>query len=262
MLIDHFAGSPFKVELEKDLSRKQQLLDVAIIRRGPGEMTRPLPDGLNDLAPHNLVTFKSHQEALDDWALKELTGYYVSYRKLVSGRAPLLPEDQFGLYAICARHPRDLFAQFPPDLIQAGVYDLKRGSDAFRIVVAGELPKVEQNALLHLFSAVPDRVEYGADHYQMQIADTSSIVKELFGEYQIEGLNMPYTMQDFQRYVARKYLNQLTAEERVEGLSAKDVMEQFSPDDLLSRLSTKQVEAFLKRRAGKPPSTKKKHRPD
>jgi hypothetical protein len=57
-----------------------------------------LPDGLEGLLSHNQITFKSHREALDAWAMKELVGNYVAYRKLVS-RAPsdLLAEDQFGL---------------------------------------------------------------------------------------------------------------------------------------------------------------------
>ena len=84
LLTDFFAGSPFVVELEKDLSMKKQLLDVVILRKGQGRFARRLPDGLDNLATHNLITFKSHQEALDDWALKELTGHYVNYRKQVS----------------------------------------------------------------------------------------------------------------------------------------------------------------------------------
>ena len=56
---------------KKDLSLKKQLLDV-------------MPEGLEELAAHNLITFKSHHEALNDWALKELTGHYVNYRKQVS----------------------------------------------------------------------------------------------------------------------------------------------------------------------------------
>src|SRR3954463_6850078 len=100
MLTDFFAGSPFEVELEKDLSRKKQLLDVVVVRRRPGTFAESLPDGLGDLAAHNLITFKSHQDSLDDWALKELTGHYVNYRKHVSpARGPLLPETEFRLYA-------------------------------------------------------------------------------------------------------------------------------------------------------------------
>lgn len=104
LLTDFFTDSPYVVELEKDLSLRKHLLDVVIIRKGEGSFTERLPDGLDDLAAHNLITFKSHQETLDDWALKELTGHYVNYRKQLCDRGqPLLPEDQFRLYAVCSR---------------------------------------------------------------------------------------------------------------------------------------------------------------
>src|SRR5713226_5360569 len=104
LLTDFFTGSPFVVELEKDLSIKKQLLDVVILRKDKGRFAERLPDGLDDLADHNLITFKSHQEALDDWALKELTGHYVNYRKqLAETDQPLLPETAFRLYAVCSR---------------------------------------------------------------------------------------------------------------------------------------------------------------
>jgi hypothetical protein len=64
LLTDFFTGSPFVVEVERDLSVQQQLLDAAIIRRGRGRFVGRLPDGMEDLRPHNLVTFKSHHEAL------------------------------------------------------------------------------------------------------------------------------------------------------------------------------------------------------
>src|SRR5262249_27511960 len=106
VLTDFFSGSPFVVELEKDLSLKKQLLDVIVLRKYPGAFPEPLPQGLEDLAVHNLITFKSHQETLDDWALKELTGHYVNYRKQVSpSLQQLLPEEEFRLYAVCARFP-------------------------------------------------------------------------------------------------------------------------------------------------------------
>src|ERR671939_1039087 len=82
LLTDFFTGSPFSVEIERDLSQQQQLLDVVIVRRGRGRFAGRLPDGLEGLAEHNLVSFKSHREALDAWAMKELLNYYVAYRKL------------------------------------------------------------------------------------------------------------------------------------------------------------------------------------
>src|SRR5262245_57027044 len=104
LLTDFFTDSPFVVEVERDLSVQQQLLDVVIVRRGRGRFAGRLPDGLDELRPHDLVTFKSHHEALDGWALKELTGADVAYRKLVSpSPSDLLPDEQFGLYAVAAR---------------------------------------------------------------------------------------------------------------------------------------------------------------
>jgi hypothetical protein len=65
LLTDFFTGSPFIVEIERDLSEQQQFLDVVILRRGRGQFVGQLPDGLDDLAAHNLISFKSHHEALD-----------------------------------------------------------------------------------------------------------------------------------------------------------------------------------------------------
>ena len=84
VLIDFFADSPFEVELEKDLSLRQQFLDVVVLRKRPGVLALPLLDGFENLGSHNLITFKSHREALVAWTMKELIGHSVSYRKLVS----------------------------------------------------------------------------------------------------------------------------------------------------------------------------------
>src|SRR3954470_15841737 len=101
LLTDFSSGSPFAVEVERDLSVQQQLLDVTIVRRGRGRFVGRLPDSLEGVRPQNLLTFKSHHEALDGWAMKELVGSDVAYRKLVSpSPSELLPEDQFGLYAV------------------------------------------------------------------------------------------------------------------------------------------------------------------
>src|SRR5262249_53995778 len=51
------------------LSQQQQLLDVVIPRRGNGRFDQHLPDGMDRLADFNLITFKSHREAPDDWSL-------------------------------------------------------------------------------------------------------------------------------------------------------------------------------------------------
>src|ERR1700722_14181872 len=82
LLTDFFTNSPFSVEIERDLSLQQQFLDVVVLRRGRGQLIGRLPDGLEDLLAHNLITFKSHWETLNAWAIKELISHYVTYRKL------------------------------------------------------------------------------------------------------------------------------------------------------------------------------------
>lgn len=65
-LVDFFRGLPVAVEFEKDLSLKQQLLDIVLIRKEAAPLPCRLPDGFADLAAHNLVSFKSYQEPLDE----------------------------------------------------------------------------------------------------------------------------------------------------------------------------------------------------
>src|SRR5262249_12261563 len=142
LLTDFFTGSPFVVDVERDLSVQEQRLDVTIVRQGRGRFAGRLPDGLQGLRPHNLMSFKSHHAALDTWAMKELVGADVAYRKLVSpSPSELLPEDQFGLYAVAARFPHNLSGQVPWQKVQTGVYDCRWGTDTIRVVVAGELPR-------------------------------------------------------------------------------------------------------------------------
>ena len=63
--------------------------------------------------------------------------------------------------------------------------------------MAADLPKTERNASLHLFSAVPDQVQYGAEHYHFQTSDMSTVINDLFIDYRREGLTMPYTVEDY-----------------------------------------------------------------
>ena len=76
-LTDYFTDTAYKVEPEKDLSVKQQFLDLLILRKDEGTLPEELADGLDDLGEHNLMTYKSHQEALNGWAMNEFTCHYV-----------------------------------------------------------------------------------------------------------------------------------------------------------------------------------------
>ncbi len=271
LLTDFFTDSPFRVEVERDLSVQQQLLDVTIIRRGRGRFVGRLPDDLAELRPHNLLTFKSRHEALDTWAIKELVGADVAYRKLVSP-APdeLLPEDRFGLYAVAARFPHNLSGQVPWQRVQAGVYDCRWGTDTIRVVVAGELPQEAHNAPLHLFSAAPEVVEFGGSSYQRRSEQTSRLLGQLFEKLRGEGFAVSFTMEDFNRQYVKEHFARLTPEERREALSSlppedrrevlralppeeqEELARSLPPERRLAGLSEEQIRQYLDRlRAGR-----------
>ncbi len=218
LLTDFFSGSPFVVDVERDLSVQQQFLDVTIVRRGRGRFVGRLPDGLEGLRPHNLMSFKSHHETLDDWAMKELVGADVAYRKLVSpSPSDLLPAEQFGLYAVAARSPHQLAQQVPWQKVQDGVYDCRWGTDTVRVLVAGELPREPHNAPLHLFSAQPELLDFGRNAYQRRSANTSALLGQLFGQLRAEGFTVSYTMPPERRLAG------MPPEERLAGLSAEQI---------------------------------------
>ena len=135
-----------------------------------------------------------------------------------------------------------------------------------RIIVVSELPRTENNALLHLLSASAEQVQYAEDHYEQHSSETSQLLAELFEGYEREGITMPYTMDDFRRDYTRKQLERLpvkerlrglSPEERLEGLSAEDLLRAVPPEDLLAGLSPEErlvglspevIAKYLKRR--------------
>jgi hypothetical protein len=252
LLTDFFSRSPFAVEVERDLSQQQQFLDVAIVRRGPGRFTDRLPDGLEDLAAFNLVTFKSHHEALDTRAIRELIAHFVAYQKLVSpSPSELLPDEQFRLYAICARFPHNLAGQVPWQERQAGVYDCQWGTDTVRAIVAGQLPRQAHNAPLHLFSASPDLAEFGRSAYRQRSEYTSKLLERLFERLREEGFAMTYTMEDFLHDYIKERFPRLTTQEQREALERlseeqrRQLLESLPPEQRLAGMTEEQIRRYL-----------------
>jgi hypothetical protein len=186
-----------------------------------------------------------------------LTGHYVNHRKHVSPKEALLPEDQFRLYAVCARFPHNLAQQVPWVQVQQGVYDVRRGTDVIRVLVLRELPQTEHNAMLHLFSASQEQVRYGAEHYSQRSDETSTLLNRLFEQYRKEGVQMPYTMEDFRRDYVKDHLKDLTLEERLAGLSPEERLAGLSPEERLAGLSPEEIAQILKRLKDIPPPAAK-----
>jgi hypothetical protein len=246
-LMDLFKGSNFEVELEKELSIKKQYLDVVIIRRVDGVPIVELPVGLDNLVEHNLLTYKSSQEPLDDWAVEELIGHYVNYRKLVSSSLDdLLPLQQFQLYAVSTRYPQKLLSKEKDfKKLSEGVFDLKWGNRLIRLLVLNQIPLEQHNALWLLFNGKPQSFYYGNQHYKWHDPRQKAVLNKIFELYQMEGAIMPYTLEDFEKDYTREHLHLLSPQERLKGLPSEERLKGLSLEEVLSKYPQEVVDAYL-----------------
>jgi len=255
LLLDElFRGSAWQVVIEMDLSRKVQKLDIVVVRRGDGPPPRELPDGFAPLADHNLITYKSLREPLDAWAIKELIGHSVNYRKQVSPSLDaLIPEESIGLFAVATRFPQKLAEQVKLERCGEGVYNLYWGTDRIRVLVLSEVPATERNAVWNLFSGDLGRIASAAHQFRRRKSELSTVLNQLFENYQQEGIPMPYTVEDFMRDVTLEHLDLLKADERLRGLSSDERLRGLSSDERLKGLSPEEIEAYLRKRRGGDP---------
>jgi hypothetical protein len=238
------SGTGLEVNPEKDLSVKQQLLDL-LLRRGPGPLPLPLPDGFDNLGDWNVVTFKSHQEALDGWALCELVGHYVNVRKQVSPSLKnLLPESAFRLYAVCVRLPHNLAQLVPLTRLQDGVYELQLVHLRIRIIVIQELPMQVQNAMLLLFSTRVEQVQYAREHYQPHTTEMTSLFYDLLKTVS-EDPDMSELLKKYARERMKELLRDTPPEERLEGLTPEQRLEGLTPEQRLKGLSREELRALV-----------------
>lgn len=246
-LSDLFAGTPWRVELEKELALRSQLLDIVIIEHGPGTAGAAgleLPDGLEGLRAHNLLTYKSQHEALDAWAIDELIGHYVNYRKLLSASRRLPAAETFQLYAVATRFPAKLAAGVPCiPTPREGVFDIPWGTRHVRLIVLGAIAKHPRNAPWELFSGDMDRLRHGVAHYRARTPQAAALLHELYLRYRLELPTMAYTLDDFARDSHRHVLEHLTPEER------RAFLRQMPPEerrDFLQHMSPEERRDFLR----------------
>src|SRR5262249_45555312 len=134
----------------------------------------------------------------------------------------LLPEEQFRLYADCARFPQQRASSGLLRSVSEGVYEVDALGRRFRIIVANQLPQQEHNALLHLFSTKAELLSYGVQHYRIRSEETSTLLLQLFQRYRQEGLTMPDILEEVYRETIEQLLKELPVEKRLEGLSPEE----------------------------------------
>jgi Mg/Co/Ni transporter MgtE len=125
------------------------------------------------------------------------------------------------------------------------------------------------------FSASADKVGYGADQYRQRSDDTNTLLRDLLGNYQGEGIAMSYTMADYRREKATEYFKNLTPEARrkalqslteeeqretLRGLAPKERLAGLAPKERLAGLSPEEIANYLKELQSKRPARKGKPR--
>jgi hypothetical protein len=255
-LADVVTGLPYRVVQELELARITQRLDVALIclieaHGGARVALWPdLPDGLGDLSEHNLLTYKSLHESLSCSAMCELVSHGVLYAKQEWGddwQTALLDPARLKLLAVTTHRPAWLQPDQEPGqtCLMPGVYEVRFLRLTIRVIVPREVAQTPKNALWHLLSADPERVRYGTEHYHLHDTTLYNILNDLKETYALEGVEMPYTIEDYKREVARELLKEMSPRERLEGLSLRERLEGLSPRDLLQILPPEEIQAYL-----------------
>jgi len=251
VLCDLFEGSSYTVELEKELSLKQQFLDVVIIQQTESQILLPtkLPDGLDNLRAHNLLTFKSHQESLNREAIFELYGHFVNYCKQAADQGIMVNFDNCQLYAVTARMPEKLFSQGQFQQVAKGVYDYAVLECNTRILVTSAMGNAAHNAIWQLFSGNEAGFTQGVRHYGVNNLSCSELMRQLFRYYQQEELfPMAYSFEQFKKDLHEETLRSLTERERIQAMQMLPVekrLEGIPAEQRLAGLSAEEVKKLL-----------------
>ena len=246
MLMDYFSNRGFHVELEKDLSRKQQYLDVVILEQKDEKPDLSgICDGFDNLSSHNLLSYKSKRQSLNVWALEELIGHYVNYRKII-GTGETKGES-VQLYAVSTRYPKGLLSEIPAKTIKPGVWELRVLSRNIRILVLSRLPLAQKNAVLAFFSFDPEKIRFALDHYRWRMDDGSPVINQLLQKYSLEGINMPYTMEQFRKEYIKAHLKELDPEEVLSKFGPAERLKGLEPAERLKGLKMEEIETYLEK---------------
>jgi len=255
LLMDYLSNRGFSVELEKDLSLKQQYLDVVIIKQEDNEADLlGICDGFDNLASHNLLSYKSKGEALNFWAIEELIGHYVNYRKVIGRR--IVKGEDIRLYAVSTRYPVKLLSGVSTKKVIQGVYEIQILSRKIRIIVLSRLSLAQRNAVLAFFSFDPESVRFALENYKWHKNDGSTVINQLLEKYSLEGIAMPYTMEQFQKDYIKAHievldpeeiLSKFNTEERLKGLGAEEIFSKFNTEERLKGLGAEEIEFYLEK---------------
>lgn len=203
VLTPFFTHLGYLTKIEMDLSTKEQLIDIIVVRRTSMPVKESgLPavywEAFDELNEHNLISFKSYSESFNILALLELFGHLASYHKTFN-----IPLDKINLYAITHHYPRLILGPFAKTKFltivkEKEIFDLKLGNyPRLRVVVVRQT----DNPILALFSGNWEKVEaaYGQLKKETELLSSISSYFYKITEYYKKEFSDMYTEQDFWR---------------------------------------------------------------
>ena len=126
------------------------------------------------------------------------------------------------LYAVSTRYPSKLFSGVSAEEIREGVWECRVLSRNIRILVLSRLPLEQRNAILAFFTFDRGKVKFALENYQWQMDDGSTVINQLLERYTQEGIDMPYTMEQFRKEYVKAHLGDLDPEEVLSRFSLED----------------------------------------
>jgi len=122
--------------------------------------------------------------------------------------------------------------------VAKGVYEIQILSRKIRIIVLSRLPLAQRNAVLAFFSFDAESVRFALANYKWHMDDGSTVINQLLEKYSLEGIAMPYTMEQFQKDYIKAHIGVLDPEE---------VLSKFKAEERLKGLRAEEIEFYLEK---------------
>jgi len=155
--------------------------------------------------------------------------------------------DDIRLYAISTRRPSSLLSLTRATEVKPGVWDIRVLNLDIRILVLNGLPLEQRNAVLAFFSFNAEKVRFALEHYEWRMEDGSTVINQLLSNYSLEGIAMPYTMEQFRKDYMKAHLPELNPDEVLSMFTPEDRLKGLAPKDRLEGLAPEEIEAYLKK---------------
>ncbi len=250
VIANQIRGLPYTLEIDYNVARSDQRIDLLLKKNIPAAPAPILPDGFENLQEHNLLSFKSFQEPMDAYAIFELCCYGFLYMKMITEKGKeKWPLPNLGLYAIATRRPVQLFkvTRLKFHKLKSGVYDVECGTSDVRLIVINELKQESQNSNLLLLSNNEKQIEYGKKSNNLDHPDFMFSIWRLQNRDAPKGANVAkpksFTMESFREFLAaqpnarEQLLRKLPNPEQFEAVPTEELLLHLPTSALLPAIS-------------------------